>query len=85
MASDSVLVTHPFHPLTGQRLEVLGRTRRGGAEFFRCAGGALGAVTVPVWWTDRAERPAGPRLTYEVLVELAAVVGAMGDMPVKGG
>jgi hypothetical protein len=83
VASDSVLVTHPFHPLAGQRLEVLGRARRGGAEFLRCAGGALGTVTVPVGWTERVERPAGTRLTYEVLVEFAAMVGAIRDMPVK--
>ena len=35
MVSDSVLVTHPFHPLAGQRLEVLGRTRRGAVWFVR--------------------------------------------------
>jgi len=82
---DWVLVTHPFHPLAGQRLEVLGRTRRGGAGFLRCAGGSLGAVTLPAAWTDRAERPAGTRLTYEALAELAAAAAAIRDTPAKGG
>jgi hypothetical protein len=85
VASDSVLVTHPFHPLAGQRLEVLGRARRGGVGFLRCAGGSLGTVTIPAAWTDRAERPAGSRLTYEALVELAAGLAAIGDTPAKGG
>lgn len=84
MASDSVVVTHPFHPLGGQRLEVLGRTRRGGAWFLRCAGGSLGAVTIPAGWTDRAERPAGTRLTYEALAGLAAAIAAICDTPGKG-
>jgi hypothetical protein len=84
MASDMVLVTHPFHPLAGQRLEVLGRTRRGGAGFLRCAGSSLGAVTIPAGWTDRAERPAETRLTYEGLAELAAAIGAIRDTPAKG-
>jgi hypothetical protein len=84
VASDSVLVTHPFHPLAGQRLEVLGRGRRGGG-FLRCAGGSLGTVTIPAAWTDGAERPAGSRLTYEALVELAAELAAIRDTPTKGG
>jgi Family of unknown function (DUF5372) len=85
VASDSVLVTHPFHPLAGQRLEVLGRTRRGGTGFLRCAGGSLGAVTIPAAWTDRAEPPAGSRLTCEVLAGLAAVLAAIRDTPANGG
>ena len=79
-----MLVTHPFHPLTGQRLEVLGRTRRGGTGFLRCAGGPLGAVTIPAGWTDQAERPAGTRLTYEALAGLAAAVAAIRDTPAQG-
>ena len=80
-----MLVTHPFHPLAGQRLEVLGGTRRGGVGFLRCAGGSLGAVTLPVAWTDRAERPARTRLTYEAMVELAVAVAAIRDTPAKDG
>jgi uncharacterized protein DUF5372 len=76
-----VLVTHPFHPLAGQRVEVLARTRRGGAGYLRCAGGPLGMMTIPAGWTGPAERPAGTRLTYEALAELAAAVAAIRDTP----
>ena len=79
-----MLVTHPFHPLAGQRVEVLARARRGGARYLRCAGGPLGTVTIPAVWADLAERPAGNRLTYEALVALAAAVAAIRDTPAKG-
>ncbi|MDQ6616427.1 MAG: Y4bD/Y4pK family protein [Actinomycetota bacterium] len=71
------MVTHPFHPLNGQRLEVLGRERRGGKPCLRCVGGPLGVVVVPAAWTDQCGGPAACRLTYEVLAELAAAVAAV--------
>jgi hypothetical protein len=79
-----VLVTHLFRPLAGQRVEVLARTRRGGMAYLRCAAGSLGAVTIPAAWTDWAGRPAGSRLSYEVLAGLAAAVAAIRDTPAKG-
>ena len=41
-----VVVTHPFHPLRGQRLEVLFVKRRGTDMVFVCAGTAGGQVTL---------------------------------------
>jgi uncharacterized protein DUF5372 len=79
-----VLVTHPFHPLAGQRVEVLARTRRGGMAYLRCAGGPLGMVTIPAGWTGPGGRPAATRLTYEALAELAAAVAAIRDTPKEG-
>jgi hypothetical protein len=79
-----VLVTHPFHPLAGQRAEVLSRTRRGDTAYLRCAGGPLGTVTIPASWTGPPARPAGTRLTYEALAGLAAAVAAIRDTPAKG-
>ena len=38
-----VVVTHPFHPLNGQRLEVLFVKRRGAETVFVCAGGVGGS------------------------------------------
>ena len=77
--SESFLtVTHPFHPLAGQRLRVLFERRyKASGLSFCCEGGPAGSVMLPVAWTDRGEPP-GPRaLGYEELVELAALMRAL--------
>jgi Family of unknown function (DUF5372) len=68
--SGFVVVTHPFHPLTGQRLEVLYARRRGAGTVFVCSGGVSGQITLPQAWTDRGEPPLGRRLSAEGLAEL---------------
>ena len=55
-----VVVTHSFHPLIGQRLEVLYLKRRAGDTVFVCSGGVSGQITVPLAWTDM--NPAPPDL-----------------------
>ncbi len=81
--SDSVVVTHPFHPLVGQRVAVILERRRVGAELVLvCEDGAAGRVTVPVGWTDRAPAPLAHRLACEGLVELAELVVALEHPPV---
>ena len=73
MSSDPsgfVVVTHPFHPLKGQRLEVLYVKRRGAATVFVCSGGVSGQITLPQAWTDRGEQPLPHRLSAEGLAEL---------------
>jgi Family of unknown function (DUF5372) len=72
-----VVISHPFHPLSGQRLEVLFVKRRGADRVFVCAGGVAGRVTVPRSWTDRGEPPLAHRLSIECLAELAAVTRAI--------
>jgi len=73
-----VVVTHPFHPLSGQRLEVLFAKRRDDGMVFVCAGGIYGSVTLPHAWTDRGEPPRGCRLSVEGLAALDTLVRAMG-------
>ena len=68
--SGFVIVAHPFHPLDGQRLEVLYVKRRGADTVFVCAGGFTGQVTLPQAWTDRGELPLSRRLSAEGLAEL---------------
>jgi uncharacterized protein DUF5372 len=76
--SESVVVTHPFHPLFGQRLDVLLERRRPGAGVvYVCAGGPAGRVTLPVGWTDRSPAPLAHRLTPEALGDLAGLVAAL--------
>ena len=65
-----VVVTHPFHPLNGRRLEVLFVKRRGDAMVFVCSGGLGGQMTLPQAWTDRGEPPAAHRLWAEGLAVL---------------
>jgi hypothetical protein len=72
-----VVVTHPFHALSGQQLEVLFVKRRGGDSVFVCSGGVSGQMTVPRSWTDRGEPPQSHRLSAEGLAELFAVTRAI--------
>lgn len=65
-----MIVTHPFHPLNGQRLEVLYVKRRGADTVFVCSGGVSGQITLPRAWTDRGEAPVARRLSAEGLAGL---------------
>jgi hypothetical protein len=73
-----VVVTHPFHPLTGQRLEVLFDKRRGDGVVLICSNGSGGQVTLPQSWTDRGAPAAAYRLSVQGLTALRALVNAMG-------
>ncbi|WP_190813994.1 DUF5372 family protein [Saccharopolyspora pogona] len=73
-----VVVTHPFHPLRGQRLGVLYVKRRAGDTVFVCSGGVSGQITVPQAWTDRGEPPQEHRLSAAGLAALVAVTRALG-------
>ena len=71
-----VVVTHPFHPLTGLRLEVLFVKKRGPAAVFVCSGGFSGQITLPESWTDRGELPLAGRLSAEGLAVLGTLARA---------
>lgn len=78
-----MVVTHPFHPLAGQRLAVILERRRAGAELVLvCECGGAGRVTLPVGWTDRAPAALGHRLAVKGLAELAVLVVALDHPPV---
>ena len=68
--SGFVVVTHPFHPLSGQRLEVLYVKRRAGDTVFVCSGGVSGQITLPQAWTDRGDPSVAHRLSAGRLAEL---------------
>jgi hypothetical protein len=70
-------VTHPFHPLSGQRLRVLFERKLADGLAVSCEGGPLGSLMVPLAWTDRGPAAAHAPLTYEVLIGLAAAVSAV--------
>jgi len=73
----SLVITHPFHPLKGQRLEVLFVKGRGGGTVFVCAGGVGGQMTLPRAWTDRGDEPGPHRFSAEGLGALEALTRAL--------
>jgi hypothetical protein len=73
-----LVVTHPFHRLFGERLEVLYVRRVRCGRVYVCDGGGGRNVALAEEATDRGPEPAERPLTLEVLVELAAAVAALG-------
>ena len=73
----SLVVTHPFHPLTGQRLEVLFAKRRDDGMVFVCSGGFSGQITLPEAWTDRGGPWLACRLSAEGLAALDTLARAL--------
>jgi hypothetical protein len=74
---DSLVVTHPFHPLRGQRLAVLFERRYADGRLYVCEGGPFGTIGVPEDATDRVPPPASGPLTGEVLAGLVGLVAAI--------
>lgn len=79
------MVTHPFHALFGQRLEVLSERRLGASRVYVCDAGELGWLELAEEATDRGPEPAERALTFDVLVELAVVVAAFGEVTDRDG
>ena len=77
MSLGSVVVTHPFHPLRGHRLEVLLDRRCGGSRVFVCDAGDGRNLELAEDATDRGVVPGERAVSFEVLVGLAAVVVAL--------
>lgn len=72
------MVTHPFHPLFGERLEVLFVRRVGGGRVYVCEGGPLGSLGLSEDATDRGLEPAERPLSIEVLGVLVGLVAELG-------
>jgi hypothetical protein len=72
-----LVVTHPFHPLRGQRLEVLLERRCGVGRVFVCDVGDGRNLELAEDATDRGQERGERPLSFEVLVELAAVIAAL--------
>ncbi|HMC93931.1 MAG TPA: DUF5372 family protein [Polyangia bacterium] len=77
-------MTHPFHPLREQRLDILFERRYPDGRLYVCAGGPMGTIGIPEDATDRAPAPAPCPLTGEVLAGLVEVVAAIGSRPSGG-
>ena len=70
-------MTHPFHSLAGQQLDILFVKRRGGALVFVCACGESRSVTLPQAWTDRGVSAEEHPLAVEGLCAARALVNAL--------
>jgi hypothetical protein len=79
-----LVVTHPFHLLYGERLDVLYVRRFPTGRVDVCDGRGGRNVALAEDATDRGREPADGPLSFDVLVELAAVVAALGDAAVRG-
>jgi hypothetical protein len=71
-----LVVTHPFHPLLGRELRVLGRRWHGGRLTFFCDADGV-RVRMPQEWTDQGPEPAAEPLSVESLTELRAVLDTL--------
>jgi hypothetical protein len=76
-----LVITHPFHPLSGQRLVVLFSQRKRTGLFFVCEVEGRRRVTVAQEWTDRGVPASLDRLAVEGLTAARALVDAID--PVK--
>jgi hypothetical protein len=79
-----LVVTHPFHPLRGQRLAILFERRLPEGRLYVCEGGPAGTIGVPEDATDRSPAPAPSPLTGEVLAGLVAVGAAIDGASMVG-
>ena len=77
VSASFVTVTLPFHPLSGERLRVLGQERSPRGLELDCDGGPLGRVRLPAVWTDRVPQEAAGRVSAGILAELGAVMSVI--------
>ena len=77
------MITHPFHPLVGQRFAILKVRKIAGQDVLSLYDEKRGSLTMPRAWTDQAEPspymglpgPA-PRLDVRCLLKLHQLVRA---------
>jgi hypothetical protein len=78
--SDSLLVTHPFHPLKGQSLVVLFTQRRRHGLFFVCEVDGRRRITVAQDWTGRGVAASSDRLAVDGLSAARALIDKIDPM-----
>ena len=84
-------IRHPFHPLRGQRFEVLKKRRIAGIDTLVLRELERGSFSVAREWTDWADPPLSDslgipkrRLDAQSLLELAALLGLLSNPKQKG-
>lgn len=75
-------MTHPFHPMAGQRVQILFQRRlKMGGRIYVCEGGPLGSAALPESFTDRGLPSEKGPLTAEILECLANLVKKLKEAP----
>ena len=75
---DSLVVTHPFHPLVGEELPVLFTARMKGVLVFVCEiDGGKRRTSLPQSWTDRGPQPLPGRFAVDGLAAARELIDAM--------
>jgi hypothetical protein len=74
-----VEITHPFHPLRGQRFAVLKTKRHADLQILFLHGTSRGTFGFPLDWTDRAPPLPGTILEAEALLRLAELVRRLAE------
>ena len=84
-------IRHPFHPLRGQRFEVLKKRRIAGVDTLVLRELERGSFSVAREWTDWADLPLSDsrgvpkrRLDAQSLLELAALLDLLTNSKQKG-
>jgi len=71
------VITHPFHPLNGQRLSVLITQHKRTGLYFVCEVAGRRRVTVRQEWTDRGVPASSDRLAVDGLTAARRLVDAI--------
>jgi hypothetical protein len=84
-------IRHPFHPLRGQRFEVLKKRRIAGVDTLILRELELGSFSVAREWTDWADPPLSDslgipqrRLEAQSLLKLAALLELLNNSKQRG-
>lgn len=73
-------ITHPFHPLRGQRFAVLKTKRHADRQILYLHGTSRGTFGFPLDWTDRAPPLPGSILEAEALLRLVDLVRRLSEV-----
>jgi hypothetical protein len=81
-----VEITHPFHPLRGQRFPVLKTRNLGGQDYFNLKGSSSGTFCILREWTDQADpdpfalrKTPPPVLSVPHLLELVRLFNSLDE------
>ena len=81
-------ITHPYHPLNGQKFRILKIKKIAGEDIFSLRGSSTGTFGIPRNWTDQSEPHMFANdplliLSYPYLVKLSELVSLIN--PIKQG